>query len=315
MNIGDKVRVVHGKEEGIIVGFGLKGIIEVMLSDGFRIPFSKSDLVVVSNLEEKVFTKTEESKEVIKTPLRTSFSDKGIFIGKTLENDGTHTFHLINNTDFQLLFTSYLIKPNEDAKALAAAVLQKKTTIQLFYTQQVSLLEESKLLCQILFFANARNEIKLPLVKDTDLRLKFWKGEQDILPVLGRKGFKVQIDHDLAIEEWKSVGNAMTETIQKPVAISLKPPLELDLHIEKLVNDYYTLKPEEMLRYQLRAFESHIEKSISAGLKEVVYIHGIGNGILKAELAKKLSGNIFVKHFEDARKDKYGMGATKVVLK
>ncbi len=316
MNIGDKVRAIHGKEEGVVVGFTPKGLIEVMLGDGFRIPFSKSDLVVVSALEDKAFHADKIPTERPSSPMaRTVFSEKGIFLAKTLDKEGTHAFHLLNNTDFQLLFTSFLLRPNQDTKTLAATVLNKKTSIQLYHTEQASLLDSASLLCQILFFAPGRSEVRPPLVKEIELKAKWFKGDAETLPILEKKGTKIQLDLSLTSDEWKNVGTTMSDNMPPTKAALPKPASEIDLHIEKLFSDYHTLKPEEMLRYQLRAFENHLEKSISAGLKETFYIHGVGNGVLKTEIHKKLSTNIFVKHFEDARKDKYGYGATRVVLK
>ncbi len=120
---------------------------------------------------------------------------------------------------------------------------------------------------------------------------------------------------ELNDENAQTFAAALGEKIPTLTQSSIKPASEVDLHIEKLVNDHYTLRAEEKLRYQMRAFETHLEKAVSAGLKEVIYIHGVGNGILKAEIGRKLSTNIFVKHYEDARRDKYGYGATLVVLK
>jgi hypothetical protein len=316
MNIGDKVRVVHGREEGVVVGLLPKNLVEVMLSDGFKIPFTKSDLVVVSAIEEKVFTK-EQSEESTKTPLSKTFTfaEKGIFLAKTQESDGKHVFHLVNNTDFQVLFTCFLLSPSQESKPLAFGTLNKKTSMLVFQTEQVSQLEESKMMMQMLFFAQGRNELRLPLVRETTLKVAKWKADPEILPLIGKKGTKVQLDISLAEQDAKTMEEQIGNRTSTPSSPSLKPNPELDLHIEKLVNDPYTLKPDEMLRFQLRAFENHLEKSISAGLKEVTYIHGIGNGTLKTEIAKKLSSNIFIKHYEDARRDKYGYGATKVVLK
>lgn len=314
MNIGDKVRVVHGKEEGVVVGFTSKGLVEVMLVDGFRIPFSRADLVVVSNLEAKVFM-PEPEDQVARTAKAQVFSDKGIFLAKSVETDGKHAFHLINNTDYQLLFTTHLARPSQDVKALAAGSLNKKTSIQVFQTEQASMLEDGRMVCQLLFFVQGRNEIRLPLVKELELKVAKWKGDVESLPVLNKKGTKVQLDISLDEKEVKAIESALSEKIPVHQSPHTKPQPELDLHIEKIVPNHFSLLPDEMLRYQMRAFENHLEKAISAGLKEVTYIHGVGNGVLKSEIAKKLSTNIFVRHYEDARKDKYGYGATKVVLK
>lgn len=316
MNIGDKVRVVHGKEQGVVVGFGPKGVVEVMLSDGFKIPFTKSDLVVVSALEDKVFAldPTLESPKSTSNKIH-SFSDKGIFLAKIVEKEGKHVFHLVNNTDFQLIYTSFLLRASSETKPLQAGILNKKTSIQIFQTEQTGLLDEAKMLIQMLFFAQTRSEVRLPLIREIELKPNKWKGEADVLPVIEKKGNKIQLDISLTDQDAITLANTLGEKIPTTSHQIMKPASEVDLHIEKLVNDHYTLRAEEKLRYQMRAFESHLEKAVSAGLKEVIYIHGVGNGILKAEIGKKLSNNIFVKHYEDARRDKYGYGATLVLLK
>jgi len=317
MNIGDKVRAVHGREEGVVVGLLPKGIVEVMLPDGFKIPFVKSDLVVVSVLEEKLFAQEKTESNNFASTKPQSFADKGFFLAKSHETDGKHVFHLVNNTDFQVLFTSFLLRPSTEAKPLAFGTMNKKTTFPVFKIEQTGILEESKMLIQLLFFAHSRSEVREPLSIEVALKPVKWKSEPETLPILEHKGTKIQLDIILKETDAHILTNRLSEKANT-ISGSNKPQKidpELDLHIEKLAPDYFALKPDEILRYQLRAFENHLEKAISIGVKEVTYIHGIGNGILKAEIIKKLSANIFIKHFEDGRRDKYGYGATKVVLK
>ena len=55
MNIGDRVRVLHGKEEGIIRKVSPGGRIEVEIEDGFVIPVLKSEVVLVAEAEKNYF--------------------------------------------------------------------------------------------------------------------------------------------------------------------------------------------------------------------------------------------------------------------
>jgi dsDNA-specific endonuclease/ATPase MutS2 len=50
-------------------------------------------------------------------------------------------------------------------------------------------------------------------------------------------------------------------------------------------------------------------------MDEIIFIHGVGNGTLRNELHKRLSGHKNVKYYEDAQKEKFGYGATKVKIK
>ncbi len=47
MNIGDRVRLLHGNEEGTIRKISSSGRIEVEIEDGFIIPAQKQELVLV----------------------------------------------------------------------------------------------------------------------------------------------------------------------------------------------------------------------------------------------------------------------------
>ncbi len=51
MNIGDKVRLVHGREEGIVYAFLPGNVVEVEIEDGFRIPVLRNEIVTISPVE------------------------------------------------------------------------------------------------------------------------------------------------------------------------------------------------------------------------------------------------------------------------
>jgi dsDNA-specific endonuclease/ATPase MutS2 len=94
-----------------------------------------------------------------------------------------------------------------------------------------------------------------------------------------------------------------------------KPTNEVDLHIEKLRDDHLFLQSSEMLNIQLQYFNKALDAAIVHQLPEITFIHGAGNGVLRHELQKALSRNNKIKTFMDARKEKFGYGATKVILK
>jgi len=94
-----------------------------------------------------------------------------------------------------------------------------------------------------------------------------------------------------------------------------KPNAEIDLHIEKLKDNHQFLSSPTILNVQLDHFKKMLDAAIVHQLPEITFIHGTGNGILKHELHKLLSKNNKVQTFMDARKEKFGYGATKVVLK
>jgi dsDNA-specific endonuclease/ATPase MutS2 len=71
----------------------------------------------------------------------------------------------------------------------------------------------------------------------------------------------------------------------------------------------------DIINLQIRTFEKALENAIATGMAEIVFIHGVGNGVLRTELHRRLSKHANVKYFEDARKEKFGYGATAVKIK
>ena len=85
MNIGDKVRLVHGREEGIIYAFLPGNIVEIEIEDGFRIPVLRNEIVTISPVESQRLVKSSDSKKIgvqsdIIASRPAAFAEKGIYM-------------------------------------------------------------------------------------------------------------------------------------------------------------------------------------------------------------------------------------------
>lgn len=89
---------------------------------------------------------------------------------------------------------------------------------------------------------------------------------------------------------------------------------EFDLHIEKLVPNKRGMSNYDILTLQSETAKRHIEFAIKNRIPKIVFIHGVGEGILKAEL-DFLLGRYDNIAFQDANYQKYGLGATEVFIK
>lgn len=89
---------------------------------------------------------------------------------------------------------------------------------------------------------------------------------------------------------------------------------EFDLHIEKLVKNKNGLTNFDILTIQLETAKRHVEFAIKNRIPKIVFIHGVGEGILKAELDFMLKRYEQIS-FQDANYQKYGLGATEVFFK
>ncbi|GER60581.1 hypothetical protein ULMA_26890 [Patiriisocius marinus] len=89
--------------------------------------------------------------------------------------------------------------------------------------------------------------------------------------------------------------------------------MEVDLHIHQLVPTEKGLQPHDKLEIQIDTARRQLEFAMSKGIQRVVFIHGVGAGVLRAELEYMLRRYENLT-FEDANFQKYGRGATQVYI-
>ena len=92
------------------------------------------------------------------------------------------------------------------------------------------------------------------------------------------------------------------------------PVPEFDLHIEKLVKNFRGMNNYDILTLQTETAQRHIEFAIRNRIPKIVFIHGVGEGVLKSEL-DFLLGRYESVSFKDGNYQKYGSGATEVYFK
>lgn len=91
--------------------------------------------------------------------------------------------------------------------------------------------------------------------------------------------------------------------------------LEVDLHIEELLENTSGMSSGEKLVHQLGVFRETMEQALSEHRMRVIYIHGVGNGKLKSEIRRILREDYPSCEFFDANMGKYGFGATEVRIR
>jgi hypothetical protein len=86
----------------------------------------------------------------------------------------------------------------------------------------------------------------------------------------------------------------------------------VDLHIEKLMDDWQHLSNGEILNIQLKEFEKWYELAIAHRQPNLIVIHGVGSGRLRDEIhdALRLKGE--VKSFVNQYHPSFGYGATEI---
>jgi len=90
--------------------------------------------------------------------------------------------------------------------------------------------------------------------------------------------------------------------------------VEIDLHLEELVEFPSRLDDWQRLHTQMQHAKTCLKAAIEKRVRKVVLIHGVGTGVLKTELINYLSNfeNLVV---QDGDFREYGVGATEVIIK
>ena len=92
-----------------------------------------------------------------------------------------------------------------------------------------------------------------------------------------------------------------------------QPTFEVDLHIHQLTNSSKRMTKHDMLNLQIDTARRQLDFAIRKRIQKMVFIHGVGEGILKTELEYLFGRYSNIKYYEADYK-KYGLGATEVYI-
>lgn len=325
LRIGDKVRFLNETGEGKVSRIKDKNTVFVEMPDGFEIPYLTSQLVPIHT--ELIIDRDAENIELSPDA---QLTDAVYFI---IEPDhefagliSDYRVYLFNASSFNMMY-SYSIKDGEYFQTLKHGEIGAYQKI-LFKQVKISYFKEHsyhKVDC--ILFKNGFFKAQFPIAEiiyvspDTLRESKTIKHEEFEFPVYGfllKEEFlnTKEIEQNLTPEDIQRVKSIKEFKSKASISKSKKEYLkslekEIDLHIEELVKNTKGLSNYEMLNIQLEKFEKELDEAIAKNMKKIVFIHGVGNGRLKQEIASILKATRGVT-FQDASYKDYGFGATQV---
>lgn len=134
----------------------------------------------------------------------------------------------------------------------------------------------------------------------------------ELVKIRSKDSFKISNMEVARVKADKEPPKRNSSKPQKPKE-RYAPKMEVDLHIGQLVTSSKGLTNFDMLNLQLETAQRQLEFAIRKRIQKVVFIHGVGEGVLKEELNYLFKRYENVK-FYDADYQKYGMGATEVYI-
>ncbi|MFC5271680.1 Smr/MutS family protein [Adhaeribacter terreus] len=324
MNIGDRVRLMHGREEGIITRFIGTDQVEIAIDGDFTIPVMRREVVVIAAEEAKFLgnepaeqTQAQKSQQLFTNPVSPVLSGSGIYVALVHQSPELLAVNVVNNTDYDLLFT-YGEERDAKYKGILNDKLNARSSKAVSHMHLKDFDKWPDVIMQFLLHRAGTTSLLQPELKRLKFKASSFYKSKNVVPVLKKEGYLFQVDNKPAEVNTGKILQHLSEN-PEPVADNYKlktPASEIDLHIEKLTDEDVTLMSNsEILRRQLAVFQDNLDRALAANLPEITFIHGTGNGVLKKEIQKILSRNKEIKYFEDAKKEKFGYGATKVKLK
>lgn len=168
-------------------------------------------------------------------------------------------------------------------------------------------------------------------VKDEDLQGQITRIELDRVWIITSDGFELEFAlNDLVVagenlsktdlfrgntaevikeKEYRDKPLKQEKTRQKGIV----PPMEVDLHIDKLLDRPKGLSNFEIINIQMETAKRQLEFAIRKRIQRVIFIHGVGEGVLKAELLSLIRRYDGL-NYSEADSRKYGAGATEVYI-
>lgn len=310
--LGEFVRFVEERREGYITRIIDDQTIAVTDDDGFEIPVLAAQVTRVHGKESDGESNTSTTSIIEQSG---DFKKSGVYLAVVNDNKAGSVvhIHLVNSTSYQLLATLFTEKASQFKGEFSGAV--KPDSSQVLFSANLNELDQwPKFHLQILPFASSGDELPKALIFTEKFRGKDFSGAKKQLSQLNQPAWLIQVDSNAPIID----AQKLKESFHKPA--SEKPQIEnpgkeIDLHIEKLRDDYQFLNGNEILQIQLNHFRKSLDAATVHKLPSIIFIHGSGNGTLRNEIHKAVSKHIQVKTFMDAYREKFGYGATEVVFK
>lgn len=334
---GDKVILVHSGEEGEIVDF-INREMALIDVDGVRFPvyldqidFPYFKRFTAKPKEEKVRPKIfvdqirkEKQAPKYKVGEGVWLAFLPVFDKDVFDDDVVEYFklYLVNQTDLHLDFHYKLMLQGSLGFELKNTILP----LQDFYVHDVPFeqLNDSPRF-DVEFSLHVPDKKRASHV-ETSLKLKakqiFQKIEEIRLKHEAHFTYQLLLEYPERVEEEKpdltKLANAGFRIYEhgKVNRQHLEPARTVvDLHIEKLTDQWKGLSNAAIIDLQLKTFEKYYELALLHHQQQLIIIHGVGTGKLRDEIHDLLRLKKEVKSFVNQFHPSFGFGATEIYFK
>lgn len=349
MNIktGDTVRFLNSVGGGIVRRILKNGQVMVETADGFEIPSLARELVVVDSLNSQTRPLCSTTQPAPPPPPPPPPKPEPVKIIETSEGEIlnvslaflpvepkklglAYEAYIINESNY-FLYINYMNRINNSWTSRYNGMLEPNTKmfVEEFDREEINSLE--RVCVQLIAFKKDRPyllkdsisaDLRIDLVKFYKLHCfvenDFFDDDAFIVPVVRAD----RTERELAlnpeeIREAMQQKNQADRKLQKPKPQKKveAPIVEIDLHINQLLDTSAGMNNADILNYQLDVFHKVIAEYAGRKGQKIVFIHGKGEGVLRSSIEKELRRKYKDCSFQDASFREYGFGATMVTIR
>lgn len=248
-------------------------------------------------------------------------------------NSSTFDTYLVNDSNYYLYFT-YLSRP-DDADGWTtryAGVVEPNIQVFLEEIAGSDLPSMDRIALQIIAFKSDREfKLKSPVAIETSLdTTKFFKlhcfrsnpyFDKEVIAIdivtndVPRQRMVLDSSQlEKGIKAKKAIDRPVKRPVKKQTQSRHGDRIEVDLHINELVDTTAGMSPADILNLQIDEFRKVMDANLKNKGQKIVFIHGKGEGVLRAALMKELNHRYKGHDVQDASFREFGFGATQVTI-
>lgn len=350
VKVGDRVRFLNATGGGVVSKIVNREMVMVTDDDGFDVPTLARECVVVDSGENRpsgnasspsVPTKEKKIEDVVPETEDDDYEPGE----ETQEGETLNVFlayipqdpkklsvtdydcYLVNDSNYYL---GYNVASGNGSMFIsrAAGFIQPNTKLLLEEIKKDQLNDLEFLRVQLMPFKQ-KKAYKVKPAYDAQVKInpvKFYKlhsfTENDyfdedamLFPIVKNDGL---VEREVSAEAVSEILKNKETKLPAKVSVSSKPKqeiVEIDLHINQLLDNTTGMSNGDMLQYQMDKFNEVMTQYAKCKGQKIVFIHGKGDGVLRKEILQQLKHKYATCYVQDASFLEYGYGATMVTIK
>lgn len=246
-------------------------------------------------------------------------------------NTTAHDICLVNDSNYYLYFT-FTSRDDMGWRTRYAGVIEPNTQMELEELQQSDINTLQRIGFQYIAFKQGKHFVSknpgnvelrfdpVRLYKLHSFRSNIYYDEPALILDLVKNDapMRPMVVNSDDLARAMSEKNSAPSRTQLHVSKPNKQPaeiIEVDLHINELLDNTAGMSNSEMLDYQLETFRKVLHDNRNNKGQRIVFIHGKGEGTLRRSIIDELRTKYRNYTYQDASFREYGFGATMVTIR